>query len=107
MENKISQERINKIKLNIIKKINEYAQGRESDIKRGAETPKLAALLVEKYVWGAHETLNQMEEIGLKSISEEILKEGDSLCYSMDPDFDNHRKMRWAARPADLNFISE
>jgi len=84
-------------------KIIKYAEDRLSNINRGAETPRLAALLVEKYVWGCYETLHLLEEIGLKAISDEILKVGDSICNSIDPEFNKNKKLRWASRPADIS----
>ncbi|TXI07686.1 MAG: hypothetical protein E6Q76_08210 [Rhizobium sp.] len=37
----------------LIQQIKQYAAGRASDVARGAETPRLAALLVQKYGHGA------------------------------------------------------
>lgn len=87
----------------VISKIQQYAQDRASDIRRNAETPRLAALLVEKYVWGCYETLNLFEDKELKIIADEILKAGDSICNSIDSKFKENKKARWASRPADLD----
>lgn len=92
-----------KIQNDITAKILKYAENRMDNINRGLETPRLAALLVEKYVLGCHETLYSLEEIGLKTISNEILKIGDSICNSIDPNFNENKKKRWATKPADLN----
>jgi len=86
-----------------INEVKEYAKGRFSDVKRGAETPRLAALMLEKYVVGFVNALRCIERDQNLNISHEIQKLGDKLCLEIDPDLKENTKLRWDARPADLN----
>jgi hypothetical protein len=36
----------------MLAQVRSYADGRESDVLRGAETPELAATLLDKFGWG-------------------------------------------------------
>lgn len=82
--------------------IQEYANGQKSDIKRGAETPRLAALLLEKFVYGMAKGFKQFEDGETIAIANDLIVLGDKLCLEIDPDFKQNRKARWDARPADL-----
>jgi len=86
------------IERDIISDINLYAQGRISDVARGAESSELAALLVDKYCEGVSKALRI---VGLDSRAR---SEGDRLVREIDPDFDAHRKARFDARPAALSY---
>ncbi|HFK1747742.1 TPA: hypothetical protein ACGX4N_004606 [Bacillus cereus] len=46
----------------LIKKIREYANGRRNDVARGAETPRLAAHLLEKYGIGMIDAVSTIYE---------------------------------------------
>lgn len=85
-----------------IYEIKEYAKGRISDVKRGAETPRLAALMLEKYVIGFVNAIRCSEIDGYQNISQELQKLGDHLCLEIDPNLKENTKLRWDARPADL-----
>lgn len=84
--------------------IQEYAKGRVKDVKRGAETPRLAALMLEKYVCGFICALRCIEKNSDMIFSRNIQTLGDRLCVEIDPDFIENRKLRWDAKPADLIF---
>lgn len=77
-----------------ISEIEGYAASRRNDVARGAETPELAALLVDKYGAGLAKAL---QIVGVDSGVQAIT---DRLVRSIDPNFDEHRTARWAARPA-------
>lgn len=86
-----------------IRDIREYAEGRKSDIARGAETPALAALLVEKYGYGLAKSCSLLIDASdgyIKPVN--VIAEVDKLIEEIDPDFKENRHNRWAARPADL-----
>jgi hypothetical protein len=84
------------IEHDVIQDIRMYAQDRATDVARGAETPELAALLVDKYCEGMTKALH------IAGLESAVRAEGDRLVREIDPDFDAHRKSRWAARPASL-----
>ncbi|MBL8316881.1 MAG: hypothetical protein JNJ42_00675 [Burkholderiaceae bacterium] len=84
------------IERDILADIRSHAQARKSDVARGAETAELAALLVDKYCEGM---ANALRIVGLDS---RMRSEADQLVREIDPDFDEHREARWAARPASI-----
>lgn len=76
-----------------------YAQHRANDVKRGAESPELAGLLVQKYGLGAVKTLEHVFhalDLPMPTISVSL----DCLVESIDPEWRDHQKARWSARPA-------
>lgn len=77
----------------------DYATGRASDVARGAETPHLAALLLQKYGLGivaaADVTLGIQANITLRKIL-------DKEVAQIDPQWQEHAKERWAHAPADV-----
>lgn len=73
-----------------------FAQSRINDIARGAETPQLAALLVEKYGYGMAKAA---EVVGLNI---NIHNEVDVLVREINPDQKLTNQLRWNARPAAL-----
>ncbi|WP_263356648.1 hypothetical protein [Acidicapsa ligni] len=77
--------------------IRQYAEGRRKDVARGAETPELAALLVQKYGYGVLKGVR----IALgRAISHDVL---DEEVAKIDPDWREHMHQRWAARPAEVD----
>ena len=78
--------------------LRDYAAGRSADVERGAETPALAATLVDKFAVGMAMAL---EIVGIDT---EITRISDSLVREIDPSFERHRAARWAAHPAGLAF---
>ncbi len=89
------------IEAQLLTEIRSYADGRMSDVSRGAETPELAAVLLEKFGWGM---ARAVQIIGVDS---SLMAEVDRLAREIDPDFETHRATRWAARPASLNTAPE
>lgn len=84
------------IERDVIADIRSYAASRASDVARGAETPELAALLVEKYCDGLCRALH------IAGIDSGARAVGDRLVREIDPDFEIHKQARWSARPAAL-----
>lgn len=80
-----------------LRALREYGAGRQRDVDRGAETPELAALLVEKFAAGMAESLR------LLGLSTSVVAEADRLVRSIDPEFEVHRKARWDSRPAGVS----
>lgn len=88
------------IERDVIQDIRLYAQGRARDVARGAETPELAALLVDTYCRGMATALH------IAGLDSTVRAEGDRLVREIDPEFEAHREARRAARPASLNPIA-
>ena len=80
------------------RELRDYAKSRRNDVARGAETPELAALLVEKYASGLIKGA-QLLDFPLEGFQKEI----DSTVLAIDPNFFENQKLRWAARPATLS----
>jgi hypothetical protein len=82
-------------------KLAEYAQGRISDVKRGAETAELAALLLQKYGYGLCDALAVCyPESGPCPTYHDV----DRMVESIDPDWRESARKRWAAKPAGISF---
>lgn len=84
----------------LIQHIPEEAKSRSDAVRLGAETPKLAALLLHKFCRGA---------IGAFSIASddssavyEASNVLDSELFQLDPSWRENDRQRWAACPADL-----
>ena len=84
------------IEAQMLAEVRSYADGRKSDVLRGAETPELAATLLDKFGWGMSKAA---QIIGFDS---KVMSEVDRLVREIDPEFDAHRSDRWNARPASL-----
>ena len=84
------------IEHHMLGEIEAYAASRKNDIARGAETPELAALFVEKYGAGLAKALQ------IAGIDSQVQRATDRLVREIDTDFDANRKARWGARPAGL-----
>jgi len=76
--------------------VESYAASRRNDVARGAETAELAAILVDKYGAGLAKAL------AIAGIDSTVQSMTDRLVREIDPEFDTHRKARWASRPAGL-----
>jgi hypothetical protein len=81
-------------------KVREYAKGRQQDVARGAERPRLAALLVQKYGRGIVDTVALLFDS--PRAADSISKVVDEETAIIDPDWQENDRQRWAARPADL-----
>ena len=82
----------------LIEEIQRYAGNRAQDVTRGAETPALAALMVEKLGEGlvkAGYLLGVERADGLKH-------EIDRLVREIDVQYPKHLQCRFEARPAGL-----
>lgn len=85
------------IERQVIGEIQGYAESRRSDVARGAETPELAALLVEKYGEGLARALH------IAGLDSQVHREVDRLVREIDPAFEQNKNARWAARPAGVS----
>lgn len=83
----------------LIAEIREYAQGRKADVARGAETPALASLMVEKFGYGL------MRAADVLALPDSLLltAEVDRLVVEIDPQYRKHQQFRWDSRPAGLS----
>jgi hypothetical protein len=106
MENKISETDIgayiDTVKHRFVQDIELEAKGRRSDVKRGAETPRLSALMLAKYGKGLAQGIALM--YGSPSATNEIQSLTDKLVSEIDPAWKEHDQQRWQSRPADLLF---
>ncbi len=86
----------------LIAEIRIYADGRKSDVARGAETPALAAVLVEKFGEGLAKAAHVFG-----SDNSDLTREVDRLVREIDPQYRKHRQYRFDARPAGLALNGE
>lgn len=84
----------------LVQQVKNYASGRAKDVARGAETPRLAALLVQKYGRGVIDAVATIFDSprAADPISEIV----DDETAKIDPLWRDHDKERWAGRPADV-----
>ena len=75
----------------LVQKVKEYADGRSESVTRGAETPRLAALLLQKYGLGIADAIATIYDTPR---DEETMK--------IDPQWKEHNKIRWTSKPADI-----
>lgn len=85
----------------VLWRLRAYVDGRISDVARGAETPRLAALLVQKYGLGLADATAEFLEG--RSGAGEIAKATDEAVHRIDPDWREHARLRWGLRPADIS----
>lgn len=86
----------------VVDELRHYAGSRKNDVLRGAETPELAALLVEKYGEGLVKALHMAEDL-LEVPASRLRAEVDRLVLEIDPNAEENRKKRWASRPAGVS----
>ena len=84
----------------LVEKVREYARGRQRDVARGAERPRLAALLVQKYGRGVADAIAAIYDS--PRAADPISRVVDEETAIIDPDWKETDRQRWAARPADL-----
>lgn len=84
--------------VHLLAEIRSYADGRKSDVARGAETPALAALMFEKYGYGL------VKAAGILGVPapDQLMQEVDRLVVEINPECRRHRQYRWESRPAGL-----
>ncbi len=84
----------------LVRQVKDYAEGRAKDVARGAETPRLAALLVQKYGRGIADAAALIfDNFRAADPIWEVL---DAETAKIDPLWREHDKERWAGRPADV-----
>lgn len=86
----------------LIGKIKEYANGRANDVKRGAETPRFAALLLQKYGYGIADAAFVLCDNEIKVDRGAIFKVVDEEVEKIDPNWQENGRERWEGRPADI-----
>jgi hypothetical protein len=86
----------------MIAELERYASGRKSDVARGAETPALASLMVEKFGYGL---VKAAEMLGLADTSL-LTAAVDRLVVEIDPQYRKHQQYRWDSRPAGLSITN-
>jgi hypothetical protein len=82
----------------LIEEIQRYADNRLSDVARGAQTPALAGLMVEKFGEGIAKAVHLLGVEGFDELEREI----DRLVREIDPQYPTHLQYRFEARPAGL-----
>ncbi|CQB01776.1 TPA: hypothetical protein ACPY37_004246 [Escherichia coli] len=80
--------------------VRDYARQRAKDVARGAETPRLAALLVQKYGRGVVDALAVVFDS--PRAAEPVMVVVDEEVSRIDPLWREHDRERWAGRPADV-----
>jgi hypothetical protein len=83
----------------LIEELQRYAGNRSHDVSRGAETPALAALMIEKFGEGLAKAAYFLEVEGAVELDREI----DRLVRHIDPQYPKHLQYRFEARPAGLS----
>lgn len=81
--------------------LEDYARSRERDVARGAETPELGALLVQKYGYGLNQALRIAADIADEP-PPSLIHDVDRLVGEIDPAWREHQERRYAALPASL-----
>ncbi len=80
--------------------VREHARARAKDVARGAETPRLAALMLQKYGAGIVDAAATiLDSAGAVRPISEVL---DIEVARLDPLWRENNTARWAAKPADL-----
>lgn len=87
----------------LIAAVKDYAEGRKSDIARGAETPALASLMIEKYGYGL---MKAADVLGVAE-SNLLTAEVDRLVADIDPQHRKHQQYRWGSSPAGLSITCQ
>lgn len=84
----------------LVQQVKDYANGGAKDVARGAETPRLAALLVQKYGRGVADAVASIFES--PRAADPIGKAVDEETAKIDPLWREHNRERCAGRPADV-----
>ncbi|MCL4182084.1 MAG: hypothetical protein KJ011_01395 [Burkholderiaceae bacterium] len=84
----------------LVQQVRDYADGRAKDVARNAETPRLAALLLQKYGRGVIDAVATI--YGSPRAADAIGRALDEETVRIDPDWREHDRERWAGRPADV-----
>ncbi|WP_406625378.1 hypothetical protein [Acidovorax sp. SDU_ACID1] len=84
----------------LARQVKAYAEGRAKDVARGAETPRLAALLLQKYGRGVADAVATIYDS--PRAADAINRMLDEETARIDPDWRGHDRERWGGRPADV-----
>ena len=76
----------------LTEKVREYAQARQQDVARGAERPRLAALLVQKYGRGIVDAVALLYDS--PKVSDPISRVIDEETAIIDPDWRENDRLR-------------
>ena len=86
----------------VVAELRDYTASRKNNVLRGAESPELAALLIEKYGEGLVKALHIAEDL-LDVPASRLRAEVDRLVLEIDPNAEENRKRRWASPPAGVS----
>jgi hypothetical protein len=84
----------------LARSVREYAVHRSRDVARGLETPRLAALLLQKYGAGIVDAVATIFDS--RRAADPIQRALDEETIAIDPLWREHDRERWNARPADI-----
>lgn len=84
----------------LVRQVKDYASGRAKDVARGAETPRLAALLMQQYGRGLVDAVSAIYDT--PRAADPISNVVDEETAKIDPLWREHDRERWAGRPADV-----
>lgn len=85
----------------LVQQVKDYANGRAECVARGAETPRLAALLLQKYGLGVVDTVTVIYDT--PRAADPIFQVLDEETTKIDPQWRTHELQRWKGRPADVS----
>ncbi len=86
---------------NLAVEFRQEAASRRAAVARGAETPELAATLLEKFGYGLAKAAH------IAGIPSDLMREVDQVVVEIDPNFEANRKARWASTPAAITYTAE
>lgn len=92
---------IDSIADNLAVEFRQEAASRRAAVARGAETPELAATLLEKFGYGLAKAAH------IAGIPSDLMREVDQMVREIDPKFEANRKARWASMPASIAYTVE
>lgn len=84
----------------LVQQVKDYAIGRARNVARGAETPYLAALLLQKYGLGVAKAVAVIFDS--QRAADPIFKVLDEETSKIDPLWREHNQDRWTEHPADI-----
>lgn len=84
----------------LVRDIENYAAARANDVRRGAKTPRLAALMIQNYGAGQCHALRTI--YGNPQACDAAQDTVEAACDVIRPQWRSDTQRRWAARPADL-----
>lgn len=97
-EGAIPQFIIDSVANNLAVEFRQEAASRRAAVARGAETPELAATLLEKFGYALDKAAY------IAGIPSDLMREVDQTVNEIDPNFEANRKARWASLPAAITY---